>query len=287
MKSVASSLSSCSGCGQCQSACPVFRLTGVESDGPRGKISVIRAVADGDLTMEEAAAALSRCVLCGACSRACPAGVPATRAFEEARGRLKPGREKTGSIIFSFLAARPRLWNLVQNPLFQFRRAREYLPPFLARFSVPARERFAPRVPEIREGEKRVLLWGGCLASRQLPSILEACEAVITKAGFAVVAPDDLPCCGRPRLLAGKEKAARELARESLKLLAKQKFDFLVSPCAGCANAIKNTWPRLVAADEERKEPAENLPSRAVHIDDFAAKFLGAPAIPDQVAAHP
>ncbi|MBD5607630.1 MAG: (Fe-S)-binding protein [Desulfovibrio sp.] len=276
MKAIANALSGCSQCGVCQAICPIYNLTGIESDGPRGKIAILRAVARGELTEREASASLRRCLLCGACSSACPADVPVANALERARGLIRPGKRKTRELAFDFLAGSPRLWNIVQNALFQLWRAREYCPPPLDSLgdSFPApRERISAINTPPRDGIKRILLWPGCLAYRGLPGVLEACADVLTSTGFDLIVPDNLPCCGRPALLAGNEGKTRRLAIDALKALAAYKFDYLVAPCPRCLAAIRDVWPRLLAKDKNLKEEADAIASRAADINAFAIKY--------------
>jgi len=87
-------LQQCMHCGMCLPTCPTYDETKRERNSPRGRISLMRAVADGDLTASRAfAEEMYYCLGCLACETACPAGVDYGSLFETARAEV----ERTGT----------------------------------------------------------------------------------------------------------------------------------------------------------------------------------------------
>ena len=80
-------LDPCVHCGFCLPACPTYEATLDESDSPRGRIVLMRALQSGDLGPADDALALhlDRCLGCRACESACPSGVSYGPALEAAR----------------------------------------------------------------------------------------------------------------------------------------------------------------------------------------------------------
>src|SRR6266704_1568691 len=70
-------LDSCVHCGFCLQACPTFLATGDESDSPRGRIELMRALEAGELAPTDPGVALhlDRCLGCRGCEPVCPSGV--------------------------------------------------------------------------------------------------------------------------------------------------------------------------------------------------------------------
>ncbi len=83
-------LQQCMHCGMCLPTCPTYVTTKRERNSPRGRIALMRAIADGDLDVNRAFAdEMSYCLGCLACQTACPAGVNYAELFETARSDIE------------------------------------------------------------------------------------------------------------------------------------------------------------------------------------------------------
>ena len=81
-------------CGFCLPACPTYTRLGDEADSPRGRLYLMRAVAEGRLATDSDAFQLhiDRCVGCRACETVCPSGVEYGALLERARGAAAAAR---------------------------------------------------------------------------------------------------------------------------------------------------------------------------------------------------
>src|SRR6266478_3715887 len=85
----------CVHCGLCLAYCPTFAELGTEMDSPRGRIFLIKSLAEGRISVTDSVVEhLSLCLDCRACETVCPAGVPYGRLIEAAKAeieRVRPG----------------------------------------------------------------------------------------------------------------------------------------------------------------------------------------------------
>src|SRR6201995_1092834 len=83
-------LQQCIHCGMCLPTCPTYDSTKLERNSPRGRIALMRNVAEGHLEVTRAfGEEMYFCLGCLACETACPAGVNYARMFEEARADIE------------------------------------------------------------------------------------------------------------------------------------------------------------------------------------------------------
>src|SRR5215212_8086434 len=83
-------LQQCMHCGMCLPTCPTYMETKHERNSPRGRIALMRSIADGDSEVTPVFGdEMYYCLGCLACETACPAGVNYTELFETARADIE------------------------------------------------------------------------------------------------------------------------------------------------------------------------------------------------------
>src|SRR5271155_3010697 len=93
-------------CGMCLPTCPTYMETKLERNSPRGRIALMRAIADGQLEAKKAFAdEMYFCLGCLACETPCPAGVDYTQLFEMARAEAERsvGKQSAPRRLFRWL----------------------------------------------------------------------------------------------------------------------------------------------------------------------------------------
>lgn len=232
-------LDSCVACGLCLPHCPTYRLTGEESASPRGRITAMRAVADGQAEVDDRFADfMDRCLVCRACEAVCPSHVPFGRMMEHARADIEPqrglGALALRRIGLDVVLPRPSLvraaaaLQTVVRP-FLPRRIRALVPPRARPFArLPAES--APPGGTVVRGT--VALLAGCVQDRWFHEVNLATIGVLTRSGWRVRVPRAQRCCGALQAHNGRLDTARRLARRNASAFAG--MEHVVVNSAGC-----------------------------------------------------
>ena len=90
----------CIRCGYCYEHCHIFKVTGWESDTPRGKLIMLHGMLQGDIEPSEyLAEKIFECYMCKRCDATCSAKVEVTEIFTDAKeDLLAAGFDVNGTI---------------------------------------------------------------------------------------------------------------------------------------------------------------------------------------------
>ena len=188
----------CVHCGFCLATCPTYQLLGDELDSPRGRIYLMKQVAEGAVPGAATLAHLDRCLTCRNCETTCPSGVEyghlvdVGRKLVEQQVRRSPGERLLRFVLRETLTRR---W--LFDPAMRIgQRLRPLLPAGL-RDKVPAR-RPAGAWPQRRHARK-VLILNGCTQPAMMPAIDAATARVLDRLGIETVVERRSGCCGAIR----------------------------------------------------------------------------------------
>lgn len=269
----------CSACGLCLFSCPVFGVTGLETDGPRGRLMLLRAFAAGKIAPAMIVEALARCLLCGRCESACPSQIPLERIFFAARfalaDQLPVSRRRR--FLARLLSSWPGALDFLQPPV---RFLTDYLGYKMGRKKVflPAFQPFARRSAEKAGG---VLLFSGCLTRRIFPRVGTAALKALGLSGLTVLTPPELVCCGRPLAAQGDRKGLLKALRTNLRVIAALEFDWLTSPCPACLRTMLEIWPEMEGLSGTEREQLNKLQDRIIDPYILLARYLPSAAAPE------
>lgn len=288
-------LKRCVSCGMCLSTCPTFAELGLEADSPRGRIQLMKQVAQGDIAATDPLYArhIDGCLGCRACESACPSGVEYGKLLEGARAQLEvarppsPRRRALRALAFAWLLPRPAVLAAIARLGVTARdigaggalRAAGHRVPLAKRLGelldlLPARVSSAapPRSLPAR-GPRRgaVALFTGCVMRAAFADTNLATARVLARNGIDVEIPRRQTCCGALPAHAGDADTARKLARENLAALGDLEADAIVVNAAGCGAAMKE-YGWLLRDDPEWSARAARFSAR---VRD-ASEYLGA-----------
>lgn len=274
----------CIHCGLCVTSCPTWKITGVESSSPRGRVHLMRAVAEGELAPDaDYVEEMEFCLLCRHCESVCPSGVKFGAMMETARDAItrKVGRPLRARLVrwFGFRVLLPRRSLLRASAAILGVAQRLGLAPKRAPLVPPARERRPLPVRTPAEGAARgtVSVLEGCVMPLLYGRVNRATVAVLARAGFDVLAPRGQGCCGSLHAHNGDLEGARILARRMIPAFEVDEGPVVVNS-AGCSAHMKD-YGHLMAGDPEWHGRAERFASRVRDLSEFLSGKL-APSRP-------
>ncbi len=268
-------LQQCMHCGMCLPTCPTYDATKEERNSPRGRISLMRAVADGRIETSKAFAdEMYFCLGCLACETACPAGVNYTELFETARAEAERSgvlqsskRNVIRGVLLKGLFTRPRLLRFVGRLLWLYRASGaqaifrglklNYLLPYrfreLERMTPHAQAKFSHQLIQeierpVGEVKYRVGLLTGCVQDIVLADVNRDTAEVLTANGCKVFTPQVQYCCGSLHAHNGDVETAKMLARKQLDAFNLDSLDAIITNAAGCGSHLKH-YDHLLADD--------------------------------------
>ena len=244
----------CVHCGFCLPACPTYHNWNEEMDSPRGRIYLMKGIADGKIALNDTVLShFDRCLGCMGCVTACPSGVRYDVLIEEQRAEIEAARPRGlldrlfRALIFALF---PYPSRLRAAAFLQFLYAKSGLRRLVRALRLPSLlparlaqlERLMPdvtagslraRLPEVvpAQGERRarVALLSGCVQRVYFPEVNAATLRVLAAEGCEVLVPPAQGCCGALSLHAGRDGEARELARALIDTFPGDVTEFLAA----------------------------------------------------------
>jgi glycolate oxidase iron-sulfur subunit len=279
-------LQQCMHCGMCLPTCPTYDETKRERSSPRGRIRLMREVADGRLDVSATfAEEMSYCLGCLACQTACPAGVDYATLLEAGRGEVErrhvvggAGRRFLRWATLSFLFRHPRMlrgfgrvmafyqWSGLQSTLRRSEVLQAVLPARLKQLEAKApvvrlpfsnKRIRAHEAPRNLQAPSRycVAVLTGCVQDLAYAHINRATADVLLANGCEVETPPVQFCCGSLHAHNGELELARDLARRNLDAFDLDEIDAVISNSGGCGSHLRR-YEELLNGDPAYRERA-------------------------------
>ncbi len=290
----------CMHCGMCLPTCPTYDTTKLERNSPRGRIALMRKIADGSLDITEAfAEEMYFCLGCLACETACPAGVKYATLFEYARADVEnsgvlntPKRDVIRQLTLKTLFTNPNLLRFMGRLLWIYqatgmqatvrslgltrllpKKIREMEP-----LTPTVNDQFSDQLikPVERPGavkpRYRVGLLTGCVQDLIYSDVNRDTADVLLANGCEVVTPRSQYCCGSLHAHNGELEAARDMARRTIDSFDLDRLDAVITNAAGCGSHLK-TYGHLLHDDEAYAAKAAQWDRKLKDIHQWLAEI--------------
>lgn len=306
----------CMHCGLCLPTCPTYTATKHERNSPRGRISLMRAIADDQLPVtRQFGEEMYFCLGCLACMTACPAGVNYAELFERARADVETHgvlnntkRDLIRAFAVKWLFMDLERLKLVGTAMrlyqqlgFQtvlrrsgilkllpaiLRELEQMTPDIQPQFSESL---IAPVTLAKGQRKYRVAMLVGCAQDLIYSDINRDTVEVLAENGCEVVTPPRQSCCGSLHAHNGEWTLAQQLARKQLDQFPPGEFDAIISNAGGCGSHLKH-YAKLLEGDARYAQAAHEWDSKLKDVNEFLAEIGArrptASNLPSQVVTY-
>ena len=253
----------CVMCGLCLPHCPTYIKTQNEAESPRGRISLIMALSNGQLEPDiKLHRHLDNCLLCRACEIKCPSGVQFGEIMDGARHALgisKPESEQRASLTQLSTDKKRQhreattLWLANKTGL----RALGRNLGITKAIGIERFEQLAPNIkrphgwkdyyPAQHKHRGDVALFTGCVSNMLDQRTLDDAITVLTACGYGVHIPAAQTCCGALHQHTGNRKKAKQLAQQNIQAFSALQIEAIISCATGCGGHMSE-YQALVGA---------------------------------------
>lgn len=283
----------CVHCGFCLPVCPTYVETGLETESPRGRIALMKAVRENRIDITNRVVShWELCLQCRACEVACPSGVPFGRLMEYTRAQVirKHKESKRTRLVRSLflrgllpypkrlkalawilrayqksgiqtLVKRSLILNLLPGNM---NKIESLQPQFSDQFFVPSTKIFSA----YGRTTQQVILLSGCVMPLTHAPTMNSAVNVLRHNGCDVLVPKGQTCCGALNLHSGDTNYARSMARRNIDIFLRFDPDAIITASAGCGSTMKE-YDELFRDDPDYKEKAEKFSTLTKDITEF------------------
>lgn len=252
-------LGKCVHCGFCTATCPTYQLLGDELDGPRGRIYLIKQMAEGQVPTEKTREHLDRCLTCRNCESTCPSGVQygnlidIGRKWAEENTPARPIGERLTRWALKEGLTKPTLFN---SAIKLGRLVRPLMPSSIQRKIPEAKNKalnksIDPYVRPSTEHARKMLMLEGCVQPGMLPNINSATARVLDALKIQLISAPNATCCGALRYHLNDQSGGLENAKQNIDAwwpMVEGGIEAIIMTASGCGVMVKD-YGHLFAND--------------------------------------
>lgn len=289
----------CVQCGYCLPACPTYEAMKTEAHTPRGRINLVRMLAEEKIEVEDLRKPIENCLGCLACEPVCPTNVKYGKILEGIKEVLEDNNQKTKkqkiaeSILFDKVFPSKKWMNFIGNASWLYQKSRlqkvaqktgvtRIMPLHLGEFEAILPNLTSPLVRKHMEREykaydhKKVVVGfiTGCIMDSIFHETNRNTIKLLTMSGAEVIIPLNQTCCGALHAHSGKLNSAKELAKKNIEAFEKENVTYIVNNAGGCGATLVE-YKHLFIGDIEWEERANNFASKIRDISQVLIELDG------------
>ena len=245
----------CVKCALCKSVCPTYTYIEEERGYARGRLALAEMVLRGEIPLDkDVAKQWDQCAMCRRCEWICPNDVHYKDIMVEAK---KAQSETLGTSIIKSLGLKSL--NLLQSnvgrkavstlgKLLNVVSVQEFKVPFptgaVKFMPKPSAKAFGLRGKTFnaQKEKAKLLFFTGCMVDAFYGKTGENAIKVLNKAGYTVIVPEDIKCCGAPHYYSGNVEAFERLREHNVREMARYDYDAIVVVCPTCGGALQEDY---------------------------------------------
>ena len=222
----------CSGCGQCQSVCPIYKILKSECAVSRGKFNLLNAIVNRDISFsKKTEKIMDLCLNCGACKEFCPANIDAQQIINAAKTDLfNMNLCSFSKKIAPFFSVHPLFLNILKILIDFYRKYKimDFIETVNFKFfhnkKIILLNNFLKiRVeqsdtPKITNPVLKIAYFKGCVNNYINPSTFNAAKKILTGLKVEIVEPKFF-CCGQSLKNIGNISLYKKIACKNIDLI--------------------------------------------------------------------
>ena len=237
----------CVMCGLCLPHCPTYKVSQHESESPRGRISLIKAMTQGQLkpssSLEEH---LQSCTACYKCETVCPAKVPYREILDYGRSQYRPNLKSANKILQTMsLTMLTHRWG--HRSLHLLAKVNRLLPlPSSQILKHIASIKFNPTLNNNQAKQStNVMLFTGCTGQVFDQQVIKSSQQLISLLGINTHVTKNTLCCSALAQHSGHTVKAEIQRKQLIIYLEQHQINELISFTTGCGQQLDDSFSAL------------------------------------------
>lgn len=283
----------CVQCGYCLPVCPTYISFNNEKHSPRGRINLVKMVAEEKLEIEDMEEAIDLCLGCRACETVCPTNVrygdilmSAVEVIKENKA-ITPVEKAVRTAAFKGALSNQRVLRLINKSLYAYQKSglrklfadKDILKP------VPKYNQMNKAMPDIilsrritrsinpfRTGQLSIGFFQGCIMDAFFSRINRLAISVLEHHKVQVTNIKAQSCCGALQHHSGEKEITVLQAKENIEAYEKYDFDCIVNTIGGCGATLKE-YPKLFDEGTEWHKRAVHFSKKVRDISEIILKL--------------